>query len=45
MKFFGSAAVAVVVLCVIDELFNNGRFTGAAIVVLRNVLASIGLHF
>jgi hypothetical protein len=37
--------VAVVILYYSDELFNDGRFTRAAIVVLRNVLASIGVHF
>jgi hypothetical protein len=45
MKFIGSAAVAVIVLWFIDELFNDGRFSRAAIVVLRSVLGSIGFHF
>jgi hypothetical protein len=45
MKFIGSAAVAVIVLWFFDELLNDARFTHAAIVVLRPVFASIGIHF
>jgi hypothetical protein len=45
MKFIGSAAVALVVHYFADELFNDGRFTRVAIVVLRHAVASIGIHF
>jgi hypothetical protein len=45
MRFIESAAVAVTVLWFVDELFNDARGTRAAIVVLRSVLGSIGIHF
>jgi hypothetical protein len=45
MKFIGSAAVAVIVLWSVDELFNDARFTHMAVVGLRHVFASIGIHF
>jgi hypothetical protein len=45
MKFIGSAAVAVIVLWLVDELFNDARFARMAIVGLRPVFASIGIHF
>jgi hypothetical protein len=45
MKIIVSAAVAVVILYLVDELSNDGRFTRAAIVVLRNVAVAIGIHF
>jgi hypothetical protein len=45
MRFIGSATVALVVLSCADELFNGERFTRAAIVMLRNVVAAIGIHF
>jgi hypothetical protein len=44
MKFIGSAAVAVIVLWCVDELFNDARFARMAIVGLRHVFASIGIH-
>jgi hypothetical protein len=45
MRFIGSAAVAVIVLWFVDELFNDARFTRATMVVLRPALRSIGIHF
>jgi hypothetical protein len=45
MKFIGSAAVAFIVLYIADELFNDGLFTRATIVALRQALASIGIQF
>jgi hypothetical protein len=44
MRFIGSAAVALVVLWIADETVNDARFTRATIAVLRQAVASIGIH-
>jgi hypothetical protein len=45
MRFIGSAAVALVVLWLVDEALNDGRFTNVTINLVRQVFGSFGIHF
>ena len=42
MRIFGSAAIALIALYLIDQELTNGRYTDAAIALVRQIARSIG---
>jgi hypothetical protein len=44
MKILGSSIIALVVLWLADNYWTNGRLADAALIMIRNVARSFGLH-
>ena len=44
MKGIFAAIIATVILWIADDHFNGGRYTNAAVRLLRAMLAQLGIH-